>query len=82
MMVRVEPKCKISNGFQRWNRAGTNSQVKRKILPPAAIRALEEAEARRQDNEDAPRAKELKGRTGPEPTRYGDWETNGIVSDF
>lgn len=22
------------------------------------------------------------GRNGPEPTRYGDWEKKGIVSDF
>lgn len=26
--------------------------------------------------------KEIGGRKGPEPTRYGDWEVNGIVSDF
>lgn len=26
--------------------------------------------------------KEIGGRKGPEPTRYGDWEKNGIVSDF
>ncbi len=28
------------------------------------------------------RKKELGGREGPEPTRYGDWENNGIASDF
>ncbi len=27
-------------------------------------------------------AKEVGGRKGPEPTRYGDWEKNGIASDF
>jgi hypothetical protein len=26
--------------------------------------------------------KEIGGRNGPEPTRYGDWEKNGIISDF
>ena len=26
--------------------------------------------------------KEVGGREGPEPTRYGDWEKNGIISDF
>ena len=26
--------------------------------------------------------KEYGGRKGPEPTRYGDWEKNGIISDF
>ena len=25
---------------------------------------------------------EIGGRKGPEPTRYGDWEKNGIISDF
>ncbi len=25
---------------------------------------------------------EIGGREGPEPTRYGDWEKNGRVSDF
>ena len=26
--------------------------------------------------------KEIGGQKGPEPTRYGDWEKNGRVSDF
>ncbi len=53
-------------------------------LTPAAQRALDEAEARRAsaDAERDKRPKELKGPKGPEPTRYGDWETKGIVSDF
>lgn len=28
------------------------------------------------------RAKEIGGPKGPEPTRYGDWERAGRVSDF
>ena len=28
------------------------------------------------------RPKEIGGPTGPEPTRYGDWEKNGRCSDF
>jgi hypothetical protein len=28
------------------------------------------------------RPKEINGRKGPEPTRYGDWESKGIASDF
>ena len=27
-------------------------------------------------------SKEIGGAQGPEPTRYGDWEKKGIVSDF
>ena len=41
------------------------------------------------DEEPAPEAsekpeapEEVGGRQGPEPTRYGDWEKNGICSDF
>ena len=52
-------------------------------VPPAAARALAEAEARRKDRagRESEIAKEL-GRQGPEPTRYGDWEKRGIASDF
>jgi hypothetical protein len=55
-----------------------------KPLPPAAERALAEAAARRaaRDKKDAERPKETNGPKGPEPTRYGDWERNGIASDF
>lgn len=28
------------------------------------------------------RPKEIGGRQGPEPTRYGDWEKNGRCIDF
>jgi len=31
---------------------------------------------------DVKRPKEIGGPKGPEPTRYGDWEVNGRVSDF
>lgn len=55
----------------------------RKELSPAAQRALAEAEARRLAAATAaPMPKELQGPKGPEPTRYGDWERNGIASDF
>lgn len=52
-------------------------------LPPAAQRALAEAEERRkQATKDAPLPKELGGRDGPEPVRYGDWEKKGLAVDF
>ncbi|GEQ97580.1 hypothetical protein JCM17844_12170 [Iodidimonas gelatinilytica] len=41
------------------------------------------APASKADQPTAPQnAKELGGRKGPEPTRFGDWEKNGIASDF
>lgn len=33
------------------------------------------------ENKD-PAPKEYGGREGPDPVRYGDWENNGICSDF
>lgn len=52
-------------------------------LPPAAQRALAEAEERRRAAADDPGLpKELGGRKGPEPVRYGDWEKKGIAVDF
>ena len=51
-------------------------------LPPAAQRALAEAEARRAEAEAVKLPKELGGRDGPEPVRYGDWEKKGIAIDF
>jgi hypothetical protein len=57
--------------------------VVRKKLTPAAERALAEAAARRAAAPKKPeRPKEVQGPRGPEPVRYGDWETNGIASDF
>lgn len=51
-------------------------------LPPEAQRALSEAEARRK-NAAAPQVpKELGGRDGPDPVRFGDWEKKGIAIDF
>lgn len=51
-------------------------------LSPAARRALEEAAARRAAEKPAEGPREIGGRAGPEPTRYGDWEKKGIISDF
>ena len=55
-----------------------------KPLTAAAERALAEAAARRAAaaKQAAQQPKEQNGPKGPEPTRYGDWERNGIASDF
>lgn len=53
-------------------------------LPPAAQRALREAEERRAAAKtaasDGPR--EIGGRGGKDPARFGDWEIKGIACDF
>ncbi|WP_350335695.1 DUF1674 domain-containing protein [Coralliovum pocilloporae] len=55
-------------------------------LPPAAQRALKEAEGRRRERDTAlaksPPAKEINGRGGLDPARYEDWEVKGIAVDF
>ena len=51
-------------------------------LPEAAKRALAEAEERRRKAKELEPPKELGGREGPEPVRYGDWEKKGIAVDF
>lgn len=51
-------------------------------LPPAALRALAEAEERRKAARTLDLPPERGGRDGPEPVRYGDWEKKGIAIDF
>lgn len=54
-----------------------------KRIRDAGMRAAAEAEARRKAGAEAPAPiEEVGGRKGPEPTRYGDWEKNGLISDF
>jgi hypothetical protein len=59
-----------------------NDQSGKRPLPPAAIRALEEAEERRKAGRPADMPKEIGGRGGADPARYGDWEVNGRAIDF
>ena len=57
--------------------------VKKNEIPPAAVRALKEAEERRNLLKDRQNPKkEFGGRDGPEPVRFGDWERKGLAIDF
>ncbi len=55
-----------------------------RALSPEAQRALAEAAERRKAAEEAAQAapKEIAGRGGLDPVRYGDWEIKGLTSDF
>jgi hypothetical protein len=53
-----------------------------KTLTPAARRALEEAAERRAADPARAAPNEDGGPSGPEPTRYGDWERKGVAVDF
>jgi len=56
----------------------------RKPLTPEAQRALAEAQERREkaEAERQAAAREINGRGGLDPVRYGDWEIKGLTSDF
>jgi hypothetical protein len=51
-------------------------------IAEAARRANAEADARRAAEVPVPLPPEKDGPKGPEPTRFGDWERKGIISDF
>ena len=53
-----------------------------KPLTPAARRALEEAATRRAAKPEPEQPAEEGGPSGPEPTRFGDWERKGVAVDF
>ena len=53
-----------------------------KKLSEEALRALNEANLRREKALKKTLPKELGGRDGPEPVRFGDWEKKGIAIDF
>jgi len=53
--------------------------------PPVAASVVQSAAQLDAGQPPAPVAQppgELGGQTGPEPTRYGDWEKNGRCTDF
>ena len=64
----------------------TDAEIeRRKALPEAARRALEEADARKAKEATDATALPDDEHGGPkkiEPTRYGDWERKGIAYDF
>jgi hypothetical protein len=77
----MEAMMSASSGAQEAGRDNAPDARDGRVLSPAARRALAEAEARRALPEpDRPR--EVDGRGGPDPVRYGDWEVKGIASDF
>ncbi len=59
-----------------------DKQMSENTLTPEARRALAEAEERRRNAKPVKLPKEINGRGGPEPTRFGDWENKGLTSDF
>lgn len=58
-----------------------NGEV-RKVISPAAARALKEAEDRRKQAKTLELPPETGGRGGAEPVRFGDYEIKGRAIDF
>jgi hypothetical protein len=63
-------------------RHGRFDKMENRDLSPAAVRALAEAKQRHEAASKVIKPTEVNGRKGPEPTRFGDWESKGIASDF
>jgi hypothetical protein len=70
-------------GLKVPSQMATKEEIAKRIRE-GGERALAEAEARRAKAKADPVAKpkEIGGPKGPEPTRYGDWERKGLISDF
>lgn len=84
---RTFPTSDPGDAIDALEAQGAGLEEQRPPLTPEAQRALAEAEARRKALADgnggpANKEKELGGQKGPEPTRFGDWEKGGIISDF
>ena len=79
MMVRDHE----NEEHQAENGRNRDRTTQAKVPTAAAMRALAEAEQRRLSAaETRPASKEIAGRDGPEPVRYGDWEVKGLATDF
>lgn len=92
----AKPDAPSTPGAQSHGGAAAEEATAKRTQSPEAERALAEAEARRAAQSqktaesaahnaatDAPKtANEIGGRQGPDPVRFGDWEKNGIISDF
>ena len=60
-----------------------NETQQRSALQPLTLQPQINPDAMAQQNPaPAPRPVEIEGPTGPEPTRYGDWERRGRCVDF
>jgi len=57
--------------------------MKKEVTDQASVSKVSKDEAKETTSSIKPElTKEINGRPGPEPTRYGDWEKNGRCIDF
>lgn len=83
MMGSTQAKFNLRTAMTKSTNTNEMSQP-RPPLSDAARRALAEAEARRIEavEREATLPKEVGGRGGHDPARYGDWEVKGMACDF
>jgi len=67
--------------MDRSKKASSSEDIAARVAE-AGKRANQEAEARRAAEKPLKLPNETGGPKGPEPTRYGDWEKNGLICDF
>ncbi len=79
--MTCEPMAPLLKSPMSKNEKTSDAQIKAN-RQAAAKRALAEAKERQAKAKPQTLATELGGRNGPEPTRFGDWEKKGIISDF
>jgi hypothetical protein len=78
-----EPDRDIGNDDSIGNDVAAPNPEPRQPLSEAAKRALAEAEARRASPGVAANLpREINGRGGLDPARFGDWEVKGLAIDF
>lgn len=83
-MVADDPSKQTASGPEPADHPDATAPAR--TLPPAARRALAEAAERRRKAEAeaaaAPTEREVGGRGGADPARFGDWEVSGRAIDF
>jgi hypothetical protein len=67
---------------QKRNDASTARKRSPPALPRRRTRQRQEAQRARRREQPHSLPPERGGPKGPEPTRYGDWEKKGLISDF
>jgi hypothetical protein len=72
---------RVKKSMVELNKTLSPQEVASRIAE-AAKRAGLEADARRAMEKKPALPPERGGPKGPEPTRYGDWERKGLISDF
>lgn len=82
--MRVRPMTPTGDARMADQDGEDHATQREKRIREAAERAKAEADARRKGIDSVGEAlpREVNGRNGPEPIRFGDWEVDGRATDF